>query len=161
MLEQPDLMPSAPMNQWIQGILLFDFELIHVPATSFKGPDALSRRRPTTEEQQEAGDEPYDNTWLDDITLLARLPIEPEKKVSDLETSVMPVMEAPTRKETSQDRTLKHIYQMLINGELPNREFKKSTRTKTIYAESSRVLYLGWKDVQTTWKWHTIVSDIQ
>ncbi len=33
MLDQPDLMPNAPMNRWIQGILLFDFELIHVPAT--------------------------------------------------------------------------------------------------------------------------------
>ncbi len=44
MLEAPDLQPNAAMNRWIQGILLFDFTLIHVPGARFKGPDALSRR---------------------------------------------------------------------------------------------------------------------
>ncbi len=43
MLEAPDLQPNAAMNRWIQGILLFDFTLIHVPGARFKGPDALSR----------------------------------------------------------------------------------------------------------------------
>ncbi|KIJ63894.1 hypothetical protein HYDPIDRAFT_91901, partial [Hydnomerulius pinastri MD-312] len=43
MLNEPDLQPNAAINRWIQGILLFDFELIHIPATKFKGPDALSR----------------------------------------------------------------------------------------------------------------------
>ncbi|KAI5822489.1 hypothetical protein K523DRAFT_220981, partial [Schizophyllum commune Tattone D] len=44
MLNDPDLQPNASVNRWIQGILLFDFTLIHVPAERFKGPDALSRR---------------------------------------------------------------------------------------------------------------------
>ncbi|KAI9066206.1 hypothetical protein FKP32DRAFT_1532402, partial [Trametes sanguinea] len=44
MLNEPDLQPNATINRWIQGILLFDFKLIHVPATQHKGPDALSRR---------------------------------------------------------------------------------------------------------------------
>ncbi|KAI4294707.1 hypothetical protein K525DRAFT_182144, partial [Schizophyllum commune Loenen D] len=44
MLNDPDLQPNATINRWIQGILLFDFKLIHVPAERFKGPDALSRR---------------------------------------------------------------------------------------------------------------------
>ena len=29
MLKEPDLMPNATINRWIQGILLFDFDLIH------------------------------------------------------------------------------------------------------------------------------------
>ncbi|KAI0336913.1 hypothetical protein BDW22DRAFT_1340865, partial [Trametopsis cervina] len=44
MLNEPDLQPNATINRWIQGILLFDFELLHVPAERHKGPDALSRR---------------------------------------------------------------------------------------------------------------------
>ena len=43
MLNEPDLQPNATINWWIQGILLFDFALVHVPADKHKGPDALSR----------------------------------------------------------------------------------------------------------------------
>ena len=68
MLNEPDLQPNASMNRWIQGILLFDFKLIHVKADNHKGPDGLSRRIPTAEELQEE-QEPDD--WLDDIALLS------------------------------------------------------------------------------------------
>ena len=73
MLEQPDLMPNAPMNRWIQGILLFDFELVHVPATKFKAPDGLSCQWPTPEELAEEGAEDYDDSWLDNSALSAML----------------------------------------------------------------------------------------
>ena len=42
MLNNPDLQPNATLNQWIQGIILFDFELQHVPAERYYGLDALS-----------------------------------------------------------------------------------------------------------------------
>ncbi|KAF8218389.1 hypothetical protein K438DRAFT_1557351 [Mycena galopus ATCC 62051] len=42
LLNNPDLQPDAAVNRWIQGILMFHFELLHVPATHFQGPDALS-----------------------------------------------------------------------------------------------------------------------
>ena len=35
MLNEPDLQPNNAINCWIQGILLFTFKLIHVPATPF------------------------------------------------------------------------------------------------------------------------------
>ncbi|KAI5823226.1 hypothetical protein K523DRAFT_255551, partial [Schizophyllum commune Tattone D] len=44
MLNDPDLQPNATINRWIQGILLFDFKLTHIPAARFRAPDALSRR---------------------------------------------------------------------------------------------------------------------
>jgi hypothetical protein len=44
LLNNPDLQPDVAVNRWIQGILMFHFELIHVPAVRFQGPDALSRR---------------------------------------------------------------------------------------------------------------------
>jgi hypothetical protein len=47
MIKAPDMQPSALENQWIQGILCFDFKIVHVPAMRHKGPDALSCREPT------------------------------------------------------------------------------------------------------------------
>jgi len=65
MLNEPELQPNAVINRWIQGILLFDFTLVHVPATQFKGPDALSRRP----FEDQAKIESYDDSWLDHIAL--------------------------------------------------------------------------------------------
>jgi hypothetical protein len=42
LLNNPDLQPDAAVNHWIQGILMFHFELIHVAAVRFQGPDTLS-----------------------------------------------------------------------------------------------------------------------
>jgi len=70
MLNEPDLQPNAAINRWIQGSLMFNFKLIHIPATKHKGPDALSRRLPSKEEILE--DE--DDAWLDDIALLSLIP---------------------------------------------------------------------------------------
>ena len=47
MINNPDSHPSQPVNRWIRNILLFDFELVHVPGAKHKAPDALSRRRYT------------------------------------------------------------------------------------------------------------------
>ena len=69
MLNSPDLQHDAAVNRWIQGILLFHFTLIHVPATKFQGPDALSRRRIAEGENIES----EDDAWLDDIALFAEV----------------------------------------------------------------------------------------
>jgi hypothetical protein len=44
MINNPDIQPTAVLNRWIAGIKLFDFDLVHVPAKDFGGPDGLSRR---------------------------------------------------------------------------------------------------------------------
>jgi hypothetical protein len=67
LLNNPDLQPDAAVNRWIQGILMFHFQLNHVPATRFHGPDALSRR--PRAEGEEAPDD--DDEWLDQIALSA------------------------------------------------------------------------------------------
>ena len=43
MLENPDLMPNATINRWIDEILMFHFVLRHKAGKTF-GPDGLSRR---------------------------------------------------------------------------------------------------------------------
>lgn len=70
MLNEPDLQPDAAINRWIQGILMFDFELRHVPAERFQGPDALSRRPLAKGETVEDDDD----SWLDNIALSIFIP---------------------------------------------------------------------------------------
>ena len=70
MLNNPDLQPNAAINRWIQGILLFDFQLQHIPGDKHKGPDALSRKEPTEEDWEEAE---LDEDRLDDLALLAQV----------------------------------------------------------------------------------------
>src|ERR1700760_129380 len=55
------------MNRWIEAITTFDFELVHVPGERHKGPDALSRRGFTPEEEAEGL---VPTTWIDDVALL-------------------------------------------------------------------------------------------
>jgi len=54
-LNKLDIHPNIAMNQWISAILMFDFELVHVPGTEHKEPDGLSRRRIVEEEEEESG----------------------------------------------------------------------------------------------------------
>ena len=59
MLSNPDVQPNA-------AILLFDFELKHVPADKHKGPDGLSRRASIPGKDE--GDNPED--WVDNALSL-------------------------------------------------------------------------------------------
>ena len=65
MLNKPELQPNAVINRWIQGILLFDFTLVHIAGIRFRGPDALSCRPREDEEEVET----YDDSWLDEVAL--------------------------------------------------------------------------------------------
>lgn len=60
MLNNPDMNPSATINRWVAGVLLFHFKLVHVPGITH-GVDGLSRRRPFPGEVSE----PDDPDWLD------------------------------------------------------------------------------------------------
>jgi hypothetical protein len=62
MINNPDLQPNATINQWIAGVLLFLFKLIHVSALKHKGVDGLSRHPPVEEDPMEDGD--YED-WID------------------------------------------------------------------------------------------------
>ena len=53
MLNKPSPAAKGPVNRWIKGILLYDFELVHIPGRKHKAPDALSRRRYTEADDEE------------------------------------------------------------------------------------------------------------
>jgi hypothetical protein len=63
MLNNPDIQPNATINQWIAGILLFDFKLVHVPANHHTAADGLSHRLPAPEDPPETDDF---EEWIDD-----------------------------------------------------------------------------------------------
>jgi transposase InsO family protein len=112
MLNEPDLQPNAAINRWIQGILLFDFTLIHVPAAKHVGPDALSRRPLADGETVEENDD----SWLDDIALFAKIS-ETEKNHSPEIISAISHVFATTVRE---DQNLQNIYHFLTTLEAPN-----------------------------------------
>ena len=64
MLRNPDIEPSASINRWIMSILMFHFDLVHVPGTHH-GPDGLSRRRPQPDDEPEPEDD-FDD-WIDEV----------------------------------------------------------------------------------------------
>jgi hypothetical protein len=139
MIAKPDLLPTAPMNRWIQGILLFDFDLIHVPATQFKAPDGLSRRRPTEEEREEAGSEDYDDSWLDDIALLSVLGTK-EDHGTQTNGSQAPEYANVTDR---QERKLIEIEHSLRTSTMPPREMTKQERTRFLQDVSKHFLSNG------------------
>jgi len=55
MLNKPDLHPNATMNRWIAAILMFNFELVHIPEVKHKGPDGLLRRRVAESKEEGKG----------------------------------------------------------------------------------------------------------
>ncbi len=65
MLSNPDIAPSASINRWIVSIMMFHFDLVHVPG-SFHGPDGLSRRRRQSDDEEEANDDSFDD-WVDQV----------------------------------------------------------------------------------------------
>ena len=64
MINNPTLHPNDAVNRWIAAILLFDFELVHIPADKHTGADGLSRRPRALEDPDP--DDPEDlEEWID------------------------------------------------------------------------------------------------
>jgi hypothetical protein len=64
MLNSPALHPNDAINRWISAILLFDFELVHVPADKHTGADGLSRR-PNAPSDPPSDDPDELEEWID------------------------------------------------------------------------------------------------
>lgn len=135
MLNEPDLQPNAAINRWIQGILMFDFKLIHVPATRFRGPDALSRR-PLAPDESAPDD---DDEWLDNIALYTtlidgtQLDVDPNLPISH--NSSFPFLPAIFATRTAQEQNLRDIFQFLGTLEIPS-ELDQQKRRRFIQKAS-------------------------
>ena len=85
MLKKPEELPS-PIDRWATGILQFPFKLVHVPAYQHKGPDALSRRRYTSEDDGTHQSDPEE--WVDNVALAAKIEDSEESPPSDTTTGL-------------------------------------------------------------------------
>ncbi len=66
MLNNPDTTPSTSLNRWIVSILMFHFELQHIPGKQH-GPDGLSQQPPQPGNISNKEDlEDFDN-WVDNL----------------------------------------------------------------------------------------------
>jgi hypothetical protein len=127
MLSKPDLQPSAAMNRWLAGIMLYDFKLIHVPGKEHSAPDALSRREPLQHEMEEA----EDDDWVDDISLVIR-----NKARSDTRKHMISLTVKTLSKYEKEMQQLRWTYEFLDSEEL-----QKSSITNKKESE------LFWKNV--------------
>ena len=87
MLNHPDIQPSAVLNRWIKGIKQFTFKLVHIPAHRHKGPDALSRRRHTKDEEND-DPESVAEDWIGSIALANKVhnrPLPPQPSLPSAE----------------------------------------------------------------------------
>ena len=64
MINNPTLHPNDAVNRWIAAILLFDFELVHIPAERHTGADGLSRRPAALEDPPTEGSDELED-WID------------------------------------------------------------------------------------------------
>jgi hypothetical protein len=64
MINNPTLHPNDAINRWIAAILLFDFQLVHVPADKHTGADGLSRR-PRDPDDPSPDDPEFLEEWID------------------------------------------------------------------------------------------------
>ena len=83
MLANPDLEPSAAINRWIMAILMYHFELVHVPGERH-APDGLSRR-PRQPGDPEPEEDDFED-WIDRVHSLLHFVNDPlgEDDVSGL-----------------------------------------------------------------------------
>jgi len=135
MLKNPDIQACAVINRWIQGILQYKFELLHVPAYKHKGPDALSRR-PLTAADDSGESDP--DLWVDEIALLTRnhtnqppssnitltlspyTPLDDTQFIEFLSTSEIPRTSwAGTLEPQAADQELSNILRYLVTEECP------------------------------------------
>ncbi len=117
MLKNPDLVPGAAANRWIQGIKLFDFELVHVPADRHRGPDALSRR-PLTEEDLRVD---HNDSWLDDIVLSILTPSQNSSFFLGIKgpLEVQPELSC-FKAQKRQDEMIQAVYDFHMHAQIPS-----------------------------------------
>ena len=129
MLKNPDTQPSALLNRWIQGVLLYlsADDLKHVPGNKHVGPDALSRRRFTSkDEENEVPSDPEE--WVDDIALMALEDSDPSSPTHDenanprppkSQTISSPLSRKPLVKHKCSEEDLVGILTYLVTHKVP------------------------------------------
>jgi len=143
MLNEPDLQPNAVINRWIQGIKMFTFELVHVPAERHKGPDALSRR-PLGEGEVIEED---DDSWLDNIALMTFIPYRdfpPFPKVSlDFDPQTITLTQENIQDQETigipDEEPILHVQKLTDSAKVPMRQTDRAAGYDLYSAETATI----------------------
>jgi hypothetical protein len=125
MLNAPDLQPNAAMNRWIFAILLYTFELVHVPAVDHKAADGLSRR-PMAEDDTE---DEEDEEWIDralEVTLFSQSCLSAqsesppqslvwEKNLEDIQAYLRDLREPEGLTKEQRQAFVKHVLKFFVH----------------------------------------------
>ena len=100
MINNPDIQPSATINHWITGILLFSFRLRYIPGKDHAPADGLSR---SPQDQEDPIDKEDIEDWLDQacvfgIKCLNRQLLMPSNIAKNSNDGAFPNLEIPTKK---------------------------------------------------------------
>jgi transposase InsO family protein len=136
MLNHPDLQPSATINRWIFGILLFQFDLVHVPAKDHQAADGLSRRPVAEEDEEEKEEEAKDDEWMEyAIDAYAYLQSLPKWSCGEVRVMSGAKKEKPKGDIDAKEDELKKIFDFLRYTRRPDgmtdEEFKRFYRKAT------------------------------
>jgi len=126
MLKRPDVQPSATINRWISCIKDYDFTLVHVPASQHKAPDALSRRRFISEDEESGN--PGSEELEDYAVLVSRIhhnpsspnPPFPHMDDTAFSNSRTRLVYAASTSYTYSDQDLNEILRYLVTDTMPN-----------------------------------------
>lgn len=126
MLENPDEVPNAALNRWIEYILHFQFKLVHVPGR-IHGPDGLSRR-PKYE-----GDTPeWDELAHEEPLVNKEDPLEFETFEDELYDPLLDATAPITEFKDRIDTRHGFVQRIALNKEL-NRENERERKNSSFY----------------------------
>jgi hypothetical protein len=135
MINNPDIQPSATINRWIAGILLFDFKLRHVSAKDHAPADGLSRRRKSPDDSEDNDDT---EAWIDKaysftMERLNNLPkvhdVEHANLTDNNETFSIHINSTPQQRKSKVERDPDQIW-ITQNSSLMNSETLKIPRSE-------------------------------
>jgi len=153
MLKNPQPGGKGPENRWIRGILLFYFDLVHIPGHKHKAPDALSRRRYTRADDENPGPYPKEFLLPNDTTAFPQeltregnqsvrvLMIQQTGKEQDIQniltflnTSKPPLGQSPKQRQ----RFLSKVARYYLTGDKLYRRHTSGNDQRVLIARESR-----------------------
>ena len=156
MINHPTLHPNDAVNRWISAILLFDFELVHVPAERHTGADGLSRR-PRVLEDPPCDDQEELEEWIDSAAgffLQLNAPVDANDPIppwslsfnASSPTSLPPESAIPrSSRAISRDHRLTTIRQFLLDPvrppELSDEDYRNFIRQAMGYYVTNTKLF--------------------
>ncbi len=136
MLANPDIAPSASLNRWIVSIMMFKFDLVHVPG-AFHGPDGLSRRRAQPGDNPEPEDD-FDD-WIDQVHGFLHMMLPVSQSAFEQTPATLHMLDMT---DTKYESFLRYCMEFFIDSDRLWRKDRKGEH-KLVVAQDRRLFILS------------------